>query len=160
MDANPSKGNGRRNRTVQNRTKVHSPKTNRWAKGNDNNRQFLDRHAVPKSLRMRVKQMKRIKLNISHALIIRAITLTVCFSIMFFSVGCSSFVYSYKHQDKEGKKEIKEKIAFHDVLVSSHREGVDIKTDRARIVIGKSSSTPDSNSIKAITEGIVEGVVK
>ena len=104
--------------------------------------------------------MKRIKLNISRELIISAITLTVCFLIMIFSISCSSFVYSYKQRDTENKQDTKENISFQDVLVTSHRGGVDIKTDRAHIVIEESRSTPDSNSIKAIIEGIIEGVVK
>ncbi|MBW8017990.1 MAG: hypothetical protein FVQ82_17610 [Planctomycetes bacterium] len=104
--------------------------------------------------------MKRIKLNISRELIISAITLTVCFLIMIFSISCSSFVYSSKQRDTENKQETKEKISFHDVLTTSHRKGIDIKTDRVHIVIGESRSTPDPNSIKAIAEGIVEGVVK
>lgn len=98
--------------------------------------------------------MRRTIINISCKITIKVI----CSLIMCLSTGCSSFVYSYEQQDQKNKQKSKENISFQDVLVKSHRQGVDIKTKNANIVIKESKSTPDPNSIKAITEGVVEGV--
>ena len=104
--------------------------------------------------------MGQIRLNFSSELNMYFIVLTVCLSMTAFFIGCSCFTYSSKTRDPEMGKEHRENVSFYDVLTTSEREGVDIKTDNARIRIGKSKTTPDPNSIKAITEGVVEGVAK
>ena len=100
--------------------------------------------------------------NFGWVLVILSITAMIIVSIM--SSGCSARRYSHKKFDAKGKLVEHIELKSDQWILKSKIENIHAKiTDPCSAVVrelsvGKLKQDPDPNSIKAITEGVVEGL--